>query len=80
MNIGLPDATSVYYSFFFLIFFFLRCSAGVQKASGGFDKMKERFSGHISLTWRGRKPQPSKIKKGMSAFALYLLKPAEFKL
>lgn len=54
--------------------------SAVQKASGGFDMMKEHFSGHISLIWRRRKPQPSKIKKGMSAFALYLLKPAEFKL
>lgn len=63
-----------------LLILFLRCSAGVQGASGVFDMMKEHCSGHISLIWWGRKPQPSKIKKGMSVFALYLLKPAEFKL
>lgn len=62
-----------------LLIVFMWCSAGVQDSSGGLDMMKEHCSGHISLIWRSGKPQPSKIKKGMSAFALYLLQPAEFK-
>lgn len=61
-----------------LFFFEMLCWSSGCLCWVGYDERTLFWSHQFNL--KGEKTQSSKIKKGMSAFALYLLKPAEFKL